>query len=78
MGYRYTPPGEIRIWLDADYANSDRDELLEIVHSENERECFVDSWSEKKALTVTKKASSNFEAVKAAFKSQLCFTRNIE
>lgn len=74
MSYRDTPAGEIRIWLDADYANSDRDELLEIVFSEKEKENFVDSWADKKASAIAKKNTAEFSAVKAAFKKQLCFT----
>ena len=74
MSYRDTPVGEIRIWLDADYANSDRDELLEIVFSEKEKENFVDSWADRKASAIAKKNTAEFSAVKEAFKKQLCFT----
>lgn len=37
------------IYLDEDYNGSDRDELLEIVSSAEEKEKFVDDWCTRKA-----------------------------
>lgn len=37
------------IYWDEDYNGSDRDELLDIVNSEEEKEKFIDDWCTKKA-----------------------------
>lgn len=37
------------IYWDADYNGSDRDELLDIVNSEEEKEYFIDDWCTRKA-----------------------------
>ena len=37
------------IYWDSDYNGSDRDELLEIVKSEEEKEKFIDDWCTRKA-----------------------------
>ncbi len=72
MSYRSTEPGEIKIWIDAEYANSDRDEYVASVHSIEEMNQVVEDWCEKQALKVLhSKALPEFEAVKNAFKHQL-------
>ena len=38
------------IYWDEDYNGSDRDELLEIVNSVEEKEKFVDDWYTRKAI----------------------------
>ena len=40
---------EYYIYWDSDYNGSDRDELLEIVKSEEEKEKFIDDWCTLKA-----------------------------
>ena len=40
---------EYYIYWDSDYNGSDRDELLEIVNSVEEKERFVDDWCTRKA-----------------------------
>ena len=40
---------EYYIYWDSDYNGSDRDELLEIVKSEEEKEKFIDDWCTRKA-----------------------------
>ena len=40
---------EFYIYWDSDYNGSDRDELLEIVKSEEEKEKFIDDWCVRKA-----------------------------
>ena len=40
---------EYYIYWDEDYNGSDRDELLEIVNSVEEKEKFVDDWCTRKA-----------------------------
>lgn len=73
--YRDTEPGEIKIYVDAEYANSDRDEYVASVHSIEEMNQVVESWCEKQAFRVLhSKALPEFEAVKNAFRHQLTTT----
>jgi hypothetical protein len=52
MSYRNTEPGEIIIWVDAEYANSDRDEYVASVHSIEEMNQVIENWCEKQAFKI--------------------------
>ena len=63
---------EYYIYWDEDYNGSDRDELLEIVNSEEEKEKFIDDWCTRKADSTFKGLrSEDKEYVKKLFKEQL-------
>ena len=75
MGYRETEKGTIKIWLDAEYANSDRDDLLEIVYSRNGARAFAEKWATNKALQMGHGLPADeFQTLKNVFKRQLCYT----
>ena len=63
---------EYYIYWDEDYNGSDRDELLEIVNSEEEKEKFIDDWCARKADSTLKGLrSEDKEYVKKLFRKQL-------
>ena len=63
---------EYYIYWDEDYNGSDRDELLEIVNSEEEKEKFIDDWCIRKAdSTLQGLRSEDKEYVKKLFRKQL-------
>ena len=66
---------EYYIYWDEDYNGSDRDELLEIVNSEEEKEKFIDDWCARKADSTLKGLrSEDKEYVKKLFRKQLFVT----
>ena len=63
---------EYYIYWDEDYNGSDRDELLEIVKSEEEKEMFVDDWCTRKAGALLSGLNDEAkEVVKSQFRKQL-------
>lgn len=79
MSYRNTKPGEIIIWVDAEYANSDRDEYVASVHSIEEMNQVIENWCEKQAFKILhSRALPEFEAIKNAFRHQLTTTGYFE
>lgn len=62
------------VYRDADYANSDRDELIKVVESKDEAHKFIDEWSSKQALGIANEEFSGFSSIKNAFKTQLFVT----
>ena len=63
---------EYYIYWDEDYNGSDRDELLEIVNSEEEKEKFIDDWCARKAdSTLQGLQSEDKEYIKKLFRKQL-------
>ena len=60
------------IYWDEDYNGSDRDELLEIVNSVEEKEKFVDDWCTRKAGPLLSGLNDEAkEVVKSQFRKQL-------
>ena len=60
------------IYWDSDYNGSDRDELLEIVNSVEEKERFVDGWCTRKAGPLLYGLNDEAkEVVKSQFRKQL-------
>lgn len=77
--YRDTKPGEIKIWVDAEYSNSDRDEFVASVQSIEEMNQVIENWCEKQAFKILhSRALPEFEAVKNAFRHQLTTTGYFE
>ena len=63
---------EYYIYWDEDYNGSDRDELLEIVNSVDEKEQFVDDWCTRKAGPLLYGLNDEAkEVVKSQFRKQL-------
>ena len=63
---------EYYIYWDEDYNGSDRDELLEIVNSEEEKEKFIDDGCTRKADSTLKGLQSeDKEYIKKLFRKQL-------
>jgi hypothetical protein len=63
---------EFYIYWDEDYNGSDRDELLKIVNSEEEKEKFIDSWCTRKAgLLLYGLNDEDKENIKNVFRKQL-------
>jgi hypothetical protein len=63
---------EFYIYWDEDYNSSDRDELLKIVNSEEEKEKFIDSWCTRKAgLLLYGLNDEDKENIKNVFRKQL-------
>lgn len=63
---------EFYIYWDEDYNGSDRDELLDIVNSEEEKEKFIDDWCTRKAgLLLHGLHGEDKENVKNLFRKQL-------
>lgn len=63
---------EYYIYWDEDYNGSDRDELLEIVNSIEEKEKFVDDWCTRKAGELLSGLNDEAkEVVKSQFRKQL-------
>ena len=65
--------GKIRICLDAEYANRDTDEVLEICDFQDEAEEFADNWATRQAEKMVAKSDPDFEAVKRIYRRQLCY-----
>lgn len=60
------------IYWDEDYNSSDRDELLEIVNSVEEKEKFVDDWCIRKAGSLLSGLDNEAkEVIKNQFRKQL-------
>ena len=60
------------IYWDEDYNGSDRDELLEIVNSVEEKEKFVDDWCIRKAGSLLSGLDNEAkEVIKNQFRKQL-------
>ena len=60
------------IYWDEDYNGSDRDELLEIVNSVEEKEKFVDDWCTRKAGSLLSGLDNEAkEVIKSQFRKQL-------
>lgn len=60
------------IYWDEDYNGSDRDELLDIVNSEEEKEDFIDEWCTRKAGPLLQGLhGKDKENVKNLFRKQL-------
>lgn len=63
---------EFYIYWDEDYNGSDRDELLDIVNSEEEKEKFIDDWCTRKAGPLLQGLHGEAkENVKNMFRKQL-------
>lgn len=63
------------IYWDEDYNGSDRDELLEIVNSVEEKEKFVDDWCIRKAGSLLSGLDNEAkEVIKNQFRKQLFVT----
>lgn len=63
------------IYWDEDYNSSDRDELLEIVNSVEEKEKFVDDWCIRKAGSLLSGLDNEAkEVIKNQFRKQLFVT----
>lgn len=63
---------EFYIYWDEDYNGSDRDELLKIVNSEEEKEKFIDRWCTRKAgLLLYGLNDEDKENIKNVFRKQL-------
>ena len=63
---------EYYIYWDSDYNGSDRDELLEIVNSVEEKERFVDDWCTRKVGALLSGLNDEAkEVVKSQFRKQL-------
>lgn len=63
---------EFYIYWDEDYNGSDRDELLEIVNSVEEKEKFVEDWCTSKAgVLLSGLNDETKEVVKSQFRKQL-------
>ena len=63
---------EFYIYWDEDYNGSDRDELLDIVNSEEEKEKFIDDWCTRKAGPMLQGLhGEEKEKVKNLFRKQL-------
>lgn len=65
--------GKIRVCLDAEYANRDTDEVLEICDFQDEAEEFADNWATRQAEKMVAKSDPDFEAVKRIYRRQLCY-----
>lgn len=60
------------IYWDEDYNGSDRDELLEIVNSVEEKENFIDDWCTRKAGALLSGLDNEAkEVIKNQFRKQL-------
>ena len=60
------------IYWDEDYNGSDRDELLEIVNSVEEKENFIDDWCTRKSGALLSGLDNEAkEVVKSQFRKQL-------
>lgn len=63
---------EYYIYWDADYNSLDRDELLGMVSSEEEKEKFIDNWCTRKAgLLLYGLRDEDKEYIKSMFRKQL-------
>ena len=63
---------EYYIYWDADYNNSDRDELLKVVKSEEEKEKFIDDWCTRKTVSLFHDLmDEDKEQTKGLFRKQL-------
>lgn len=63
---------EYYIYWDADYNNSDRDELLKVVKTEEEKEKFIDDWCIRKAASLfLDLCGEDKERIKSLFRKQL-------
>lgn len=64
------------IYWDEDYNGSDRDSLLEVAKTEEEKEKIIDDWCSHKAYALFKKDMSREEkqTIKALFRKQLFVT----
>ena len=63
---------EFYIYWDEDYNGSDRDELLGIVNSEEEKEKIIDNWCTRKAGQLLYSLNSeDKEIIKNMFRKQL-------
>lgn len=66
---------EFYIYWDEDYNGSDRDELLGIVNSEEEKEKFIDDWCTRKAGPLLYGLhGEDKEIIKNMFRKQLFVT----